>query len=193
MRASIPSLVSKPVIPVVWDLSEHHPAALTAARMVFLQGGDVNELPRILAQFDAEPLRHLSVAVHLDLLEGLESSEAAVRWLAAFPRCNGIITVRHRLVSEIRKHEMLSILRLFLHDGRSVERGISMLNQAKPDMVEVLPAIAATVANEQLDELSVPLIAGGLIKDLQVIQAVLKSGCKAVSTSKPQLWKFNNL
>ena len=150
-------------------------------------------MPRILAQFDAEPLRHLAVAVHLDLLDGLESNDAAVRWLAGFPRCAGIITVRHRLVPAIRKQKMLSIIRLFLHDGRLVKRGVSMLQQAKPDAVEVLPAIAATVADEELAALRVPFIAGGLVKDLKALQAVLKSDCKAVSTSKEKLWRLNDL
>jgi len=184
--------LSKPVIPVVWDLSESS-LDLSSAGAVFLQGGEVSDLPRIFAQFDTEPLRHLAIFVHLELLDGLESNEAGVRWLAGFPRCAGIITVRHRLVPVIREHEMLSIIRLFLHDGRSVERGVSMLNQAKPDAVEVLPAIASTVAADSLEALRVPLIAGGLIRDVQVIQAVLKSGCRAVSTSRQQLWQLNDL
>ncbi|MBL7077299.1 MAG: glycerol-3-phosphate responsive antiterminator [Kiritimatiellae bacterium] len=192
MRVSIHSCLSKPVIPVVWDLSENS-LDLSSANAVFLQGGEVSDLPQILAQFDAEPLRHLAIFVHLELLDGLESNEAGVHWLAGFPRCAGIITVRHRLVPAVRKHEMLSIIRLFLHDGRSVERGVSMMNQAKPDAVEVLPAIAATVAGGSLEALRVPLIAGGLIKDMQVLQAALKSGCRAVSTSKQQLWQLNDL
>lgn len=192
MNTSIGSCLSKPVIPVVWDLSDNK-VDLTNSRIVFLQGGEVCELPQILAQFDTEALRHLKVAVHLDLLNGLESNESAIRWLSQFPRCNGIITVRHRLVPVIRKHKMLSIIRLFLHDGRSVERGVSMLRQAKPDAVEVLPAIAATIADDQLAALDVPLIAGGLVKDLQVLQTVLKSPCRAVSTSKKTLWPLNNL
>jgi len=161
MRASIDASLSQPVIPVVWDLSEHNQDDLAAAKMVFLQGGEVGDLPRALAQFDSPALRHLTVAVHLDLLDGLESNESGVRWLADLPRCDAIITVRHRLISPIRKHDMLSIVPLFLHDGRSVERGVSMLSKAKPDAVEVLPAIATTIVSEQLASLSVPLIGGG--------------------------------
>ena len=193
MRAPIHTCLSKPVIPVVWDLSENNHADLATANAVFLQGGEVGDLPRVLEQFEVESLQHLTVAVHLDLLDGLESTEAAVRWLAGFPRCNAVITVRHRLAQVIREHDMLSITRLFLHDGRSVERGVSILQQAKPDIVEVLPAIAATITDELLAPLSTPIIAGGLIKDLQVIQTVLKSRCKAISTSRQQLWQLNAL
>ncbi len=151
-------------------------------------------MPRILAQFDAEPLRHLAVAVHLDLLDGLESNEAAVRWLAGFPRCAGIITVRHRLVPAIRKQKMLSIIRLFLHDGRSVKRGVSDVaaGQARRSRSSAghAPPLSRT---EELAALRVPFIAGGLVKDLEALQAVLKSDCKAVSTSKEKLWRLNDL
>jgi glycerol uptake operon antiterminator len=187
----IQTLLNKPIIPYVTDWSLPDPEPLAHADVLFVSGGELAELPAVFEKLDAGPTRDIPVMLHIDLINGLMNDDAGLRYVANYNRVVGVITTKHHLVHTIRKLGLYSVIRLFLQDGRAVERGMSVIERSKPDAVELLPGIAATLISAELKQVRVPLIAGGLIRNEETADRILKAGCQAVSTSNKNLWKLN--
>lgn len=182
--------LTRPIIPVVAQTAAD--AALVAeASLVFLQGCELAELSRILDWFKSGPAARLPIVLHIDLLAGLTSDEAGLRYLASLGRVDGIITVRPHMVAAARKQGLASILLLFLQDGRAVDRGLHIIEQSQPDIVELVPGAAALEIAPQFANVPMPRIAGGLIRTADLARRLLESGCDAVSTSTADLWQLN--
>jgi glycerol uptake operon antiterminator len=193
--------LSKPVIPVFWQLGPEQ-ELLAHASLMFLQGGELAELPQMLERLKRGPTANIPVMLHIDLLAGLTSDEAGLRYLAELRHpashnaanaagIDGISTVRSHLVAAARRMGLASILLLFLQDGRSIERGLHIIEQSKPDMVELVPGVAALETSRQFESVNVPRIAGGLIRTVDLVHKLTSRGCAAVSTSDPKLWELN--
>jgi glycerol uptake operon antiterminator len=184
--------LSKPVIPYLAEgLGAPPPADLAAAAMIFIGGGELAELPHLMKSLSREPLAGLPVFLHLDLVNGLANDESGLRYLATLDRLDGIITVRPHLVPVARKLNLLSILRLFLQDGRAVERGLQIIERAQPDAIEIMPGVSFLEVAERFINLPMPSIAGGLIRTPDVVHRILNAGAKAVSTTNVALWSLN--
>ena len=189
-RISIERCFRRQIIPVVWD-PKQHAELLGEASTIFLQGGSLADLPRVLDRFSAPPLDQLAVFVHIDLVAGLENSEAGLEYLASFQRLTGVVTVHHHLATPARKLGLLSIVRLFLSDSRALERGLSIASKSHPDAIEILPtAVAAKVASD-FRTCPIPRITGGICRSEDDVRDALQSGCRAITTTKPELWRLN--
>src|SRR6476659_1560450 len=145
---SIDSCLKKHVIPVVWDPGKNE-ALIARASAVFLQGGALRDFCSAVERFREGALSHLPLFVHVDLVAGLENSEAGIEYLASFEHVAGVVTVHHHLAGAARRLGLLTIVRLFLSDSRAVDRGVSVLRKSHPDAIEILPAcVASKVAND---------------------------------------------
>ena len=184
------SWLTKPVIPVFWQPGPDD-KLLADASMLFLQGGELVELPATLSRLRQGLTSNTPVVLHIDLLAGLTSDEAGLRYLASLKGIDGIITVRAHMVTQARRFGLASILLLFLQDGRSVERGLHVIEQSKPDMIELVPGVAALETAAQFERVAAPRIAGGLVRTPGLVRRLLDSGCAAVSTSDSRLWEMN--
>jgi glycerol uptake operon antiterminator len=189
-RRTIDQCFRRQVIPVVWEPRGHN-ELLARASSVFLQGGSLSELPRVLDIFCASPLEDLALFVHIDLVAGLENSEAGLGFLAGFERLSGVVTVHHHLAAPARKLGLLSIVRLFLSDSRAVDRGLSVATKSHPDAIEILPAAVAAKVAGDFAACRIPRIAGGLCRTETDVKEVLDSGCRAVTSTSPALWRLN--
>jgi glycerol uptake operon antiterminator len=190
-QTSIAAHLKRPVIPYVTEGVDRHPALIASASIIFLGGGELAELPNLLAKLEKPPFANLPVLLHIDLVDGLANDEAGVRYLATLPRIDGIITVRHHLAPLARKLHLLSVVRLFLQDGRAVDRGLAVIEKSKPDAVEVLPGVAFPEVADRFKNLPIPCIAGGLIRTPETVRQITQAGCRAVSTSNATLWELN--
>jgi glycerol uptake operon antiterminator len=188
---SVAHWFDRPVIPVFSELGEMESSMLPHASLGFLQGGELSDLPRAVELLSQGTLVNLPIILHIDLLAGLSSDEAGLRYLAGLKRINGIITVRSHLVAAARRLGLASVLLVFLQDGRAVERGLHVIEQCKPDAVELVPGVAALQTASQFERISIPRIGGGLIRSPALVKQLLASGCRAVSSSNSDLWKMN--
>jgi glycerol uptake operon antiterminator len=186
------SWLRKPIIPAVWEIQKDH-NALAGAGMIFLQGGELANLPKILDSLDGGPLARVPLILHIDLLAGLANDEAGLRYIAGLGRIHGVITVRHHLVPTARRLGLASIVRLFLHDSRAVDRGLAIIEKCEPDAIELLPGVAVIELASQFRQVPVPRIAGGLIRTPQLVRRILDTGCQAISTSNATLWRLNGI
>ncbi len=189
-RKSIDACLRGHVIPVVWDPAEHG-GLLARASAIFLQGGALGELAQVLDAFSGAPFESLPLFVHIDLVAGLENSEAGLEYLAGLDRITGVVTVHHHLASAARRLGLLSVVRLFLSDSRAVDRGVSVANKSHPDAIEILPAAVAAKVARDFADCKIPRIAGGLCRTEADVAEVLASGCRAVTSTSPALWKLN--
>ncbi|HVT29657.1 MAG TPA: glycerol-3-phosphate responsive antiterminator [Lacipirellulaceae bacterium] len=191
-RKSIENCLRPSIIPVVWDPGSHR-SLLARASAVFLQGGGLCDLARVLNSFTQHDLEHMPLFVHIDLVAGLENSEAGLEYLAGLERITGIVTVHHHLSGAARRLGLLSIVRLFLSDSRAVDRGLSVASKSHPDAIEILPGVVAAKVSQDFARCPIPRIAGGLCRTEADVEEVLASGCRAVTSTSPALWKLNTV
>lgn len=189
--STIMPYLARPIIPYITDWSIPDPGVLASASMLFLSDGDIGDLPAVLDRLDQGPLGDIPVMLHLDLINGLSTDEAAIHYVSMLGRIDGIITVKHHLTPVARRYGMLTVVRLFLQDSRAVERGLKVVAKSKPDAVELLPGIAAALVADQFKALGIPLIAGGLVHTPETTHKIIETGCEAVSTTDTKLWEFN--
>ena len=89
--------------------------------------------------------RGKKILFHLDLLRGISTDEYGCEYACQRLRADGIISTRPKVVETAKKNKCLAILRLFLIDTRSLERGLALCNSLEPDYVEILPGIACGI------------------------------------------------
>lgn len=132
------------------------------------------------------------VLVHVDLIEGLQSNETAINFLAQQVRVDGIISTRKNVLQVAKKNNMISIQRLFVIDSSAVRTGIENACSIQPDFIELLPGIAYQAVKEVSEATDIPIITGGLIKDKKDVERALSSGAVSVTTSKKALWNMTS-
>lgn len=187
----ISTYLTKPVIPYLTEGMDRQPDLVARASIIMIGGGELAEMPELLAKLSRAPFENIPVLLHIDLVNGLANDESGLRYVATLRRIDGIITVRHHLAPAARKMGLMSVVRLFLQDGRAVERGLGVIEKSKPDAVEVLPGVAFLQVAERFANLPIPCIAGGLIRTPEIAKQIIAAGCKAVSTSNVKLWELN--
>jgi glycerol uptake operon antiterminator len=183
--------LGKPVIPYLTEGVSGLSADVAGASLLFIGGGELAELPALFDALSREPYAKLPVLLHIDLVNGLANDEAGLRYVATLGRVDGVVTVRQHLAPLARKLGLLSVVRLFLQDGRAVERALQVVDRSQPDAVELLPGVAALEVADRFRNLPLPCIAGGLIRTPEIVKRITGAGFKAVSTTNAALWAMN--
>ncbi|NMA20795.1 MAG: glycerol-3-phosphate responsive antiterminator [Lentisphaerae bacterium] len=153
--------------------------------VVFLLSGelcDLEEHCRLLHQAGKK------IFLHIDLLDGLKGDSSGIRFLAKYCQPEGIISTKVQCLKIARDAGMQTILRCFAIDTLALKTGAQNVRLAKPDFVEVLPGLSTKIIRLATVHFGIPVIAGGLLNELEDIAAVLAAGAAAVSTSVPTLW-----
>ncbi|MEF9919934.1 MAG: glycerol-3-phosphate responsive antiterminator [Erysipelotrichaceae bacterium] len=121
--------------------------------------------------------------VHLDLTHGLANDEFAVQYLCQKIHCDGIISTKPKALQMAKKLHVLSILRVFLIDSQSLNKGISLGESLAPDYIEVLPATTPHAMELIRKITNCDIIGGGLITSFEDMVQCHASGMKHVTTS----------
>ncbi len=131
------------------------------------------------------------VLVHSDMIGGFRADRDGVKLLKNMFRVDGILSQNSSVISTAMRAEIWAIQRIFLMDSRSLERGIQILDDTRPDGIEVLPgALAQRFTPKFLQWKGVcNLVAGGFIDDASTTAALFEAGFEAVTASEPTLWK----
>lgn len=154
--------------------------------VIFILRGDGLEMTPILRRVHAAGKL---AAVHLDLVDGLASDNAGVRWLAR-SGADAIISSHGQAVRAVKAEGVTAIQRVLCLSELAVDHGLAAVSRAQPDIVELLPGvILPQVTDLVLPRLTVPLLAGGFIRSLDDVTAVLAAGALAITTSEPALWR----
>lgn len=121
------------------------------------------------------------VLIHLDLIKGVTADEAGAEYICQKFKADGIISTKAKVIEATKRSKKVAIQRIFLIDSRSLEKGINQLLVTQPNYVEVLPGIASSILPMMKEKLGLPLISGGLVKDVETVKECLSNGASLVS------------
>ncbi len=176
-----------PVVAAAGNEEELALALKSDCRVVFLLMGnvlDIGELTRRVHESDK------LCVIHLDLIDGLSSKEIAVDAIFRETGAEGIISTRGALIKRAKQLGLAAIQRGFMLDSRSLSSFEQLIQQSKPDFVEILPGLLPKVIATLKERVDVPIIAGGFIHEKEDVIAALQAGALAVSASSPNTWSM---
>lgn len=174
------------ILPAIRDLKDIDKAIDTDSEYIVLLNTHIGQLKSLVKMIKGEGKK---VLLHADLVQGLKNDEFAAQYLAQDIKPDGIISTRRTVLMTARKSNLITIQRLFLLDSIALESSYQMLKTIQPDCVEILPGIIPHIIKEVYEETKIPIIAGGLIRTEEEVDAAISAGAIAVTTSDRQLWK----
>lgn len=128
--------------------------------------------------------------VHLDLISGLASDEHGVEFINRYAKPYGIISTKGSALVKAKQKGLVATQRAFILDSNALNRSVKLAQKADPDFIEVLPGVAPKIIELIRRETGKPVFAGGLIDAKEEVEAALKAGASAVTTSNVELWKM---
>ena len=180
-------LQDNPIIAAVRSDEGMKAALDSETTTIFLLNSDIFNLKDLV---DEVKERGKSAFIHIDFAEGLGSDNKAVDYIAKVIQPDGIISTRGNLIRRAREQGLFAIQRFFLIDSQSYHTTIRQIQAVKPDMIEILPGVMPGVIGRICKEVSMPVIAGGMIDSKQDIIESLKAGAMGVSVGKIDLWNL---
>ncbi|MCT4542677.1 MAG: glycerol-3-phosphate responsive antiterminator [Vallitalea sp.] len=185
MKNIIDSIEENPIIAAIRDESEIEKAIDSSVSTVFLLCTDIFNIKRLV---DKIKMNNKRVFIHMDFIEGLGRDHKTIDYITQVIKPDGIISTRNNQIKHAKENNLFTIQRFFLIDSLSLETTIKTVKSVKPDMIEVMPGIIPGIINDLSKQLSVPIIAGGLVGSKEDIISVLKVGALGVSVGKNDLW-----
>ncbi|MCS7202614.1 MAG: glycerol-3-phosphate responsive antiterminator [Dictyoglomus sp.] len=181
-------LKSSPIIAAVREEDRLTQALQSKTKVLFLLKTNILTLPNVVQEIKKHDKL---VFIHLDLLEGLAQDKYALRYLGEVVGIDGVITTRTNLIQQAKEEELIAIQRFFVLDSSALATGVKIMQTSDPDFVEILPGIIFIHLGEELkNQLSYPLIAGGLIRTPEEARDILNAGAVGVSTTSIALWNL---
>ena len=185
MKTAKELMTESPVIAAVKDDEGLKKAIESDCQVIFLLYGNIMTIGDLVKQVhDAEKI----CVVHADLVEGLSNRDIAVDGLVKLSHPDGIISTRAGQIRRAQQLGLVTIQRGFLIDSMSMRSLLAQAEANRPDFIEILPGIIPTIIQEIVEKTSIPVIAGGLIRNKQDVMQALRAGVTAVSTTAPDVW-----
>lgn len=188
MKDIYDSLETNPIIGALPHMVLPNEVEQKRLEVFFLLSGSLMEIQNRVAFLKGLGKK---VFIHADLIDGLAKDTTAIEYIQRHIKPDGVMSTRSHLLRHAKDMGLLTVHRIFLIDSLSFETGIKMVENYKPDFVEVMPGIIPSAISELKSKISPPIIAGGMIKKKSDIIQALKAGAIAVSTSKRELWKLD--
>ncbi len=128
------------------------------------------------------------VLIHSELIKGLSHDEFGAIFLIQNLHVDGIISSKPKVIEVCKKRQVIAIFRFFLKDSMSLEQSLQITSKINPPYLEILPALSIDIISEIKKIVQVDILMGGLIQSKDQINACIKAGAIAVTTSKTDLW-----
>ena len=126
--------------------------------------------------------------IHIDLAEGIGKDKFGILH-AKEMGIDGVISTRTSLIKAAKEAEVSTIQRFFMVDSQSIDTTLKTINISKPDMIEVMPGTVNKIISRLKEQISMSIIAGGLIETDEEIDDAVNRGAVAISTGNCSLWK----
>ncbi len=185
MHNILRTLNNNPVIAAVRSRDRLLKAICSPVDIIFILKSTIFEVEKSI---DMAKKHNKFCAVHFDFIDGLGGNGNAVDYL--FQRCgaDGIISTRSQPIKYAVSRGYCGVQRFFLIDSMSVDTAISVIEATKPTIVEIMPGIMHNVTEVFCNRVKTPVIAGGMINNLEDVHMALKKGAHGISTSNENLW-----
>lgn len=179
------ALEDSPILAAIKDDTGLQKCLKSESHVIFILYGDICTIPDIVAAVkDAGKI----AMVHLDLIAGLSSKEIAVDFIRKYTKADGIITTKPPLIKRAKELGLYTILRLFVLDSMAYENIERQIKTARPDVIEVLPALMPKIVVKICKISPIPVIAGGLVSDKEDVMSLLQSGVISISSTNEAIW-----
>lgn len=179
------AIENSPIIAAAKDHTGLAKCLTSESRVIFLLFGDICNIGDLVEQ--VKKTGKLAM-VHIDLIQGLSAKEIAIDFVKKYTKADGIITTKPPLIKRAKELGLYTVLRFFVIDSLALSSIAKQLQTARPDIIEVLPALMPKVITRICDMVNVPVIAGGLISDKEDIMTMLSAGAISISTTSQELW-----
>lgn len=179
------AIEDSPIIAAIKDDAGLQKCLSSDSRVIFILYGDLCTIAEIV---EAVKSSGKIAMVHIDLINGLSSKEIAVDFIKKYTNADGIISTKPALIRRAKELELYTILRLFILDSMAYENIEHQLHAARPDMIEILPALMPKVVAKICNLSNVPVIAGGLVADKEDVMALLQAGVVSISSTNEKIW-----
>ena len=130
------------------------------------------------------------IFLHLDLLEGISKNSMGIKYIAQEIKPDGVITTRANLINCAKTEGLFTIQRIFVLDSLAIDTAVKSIKNVNPDAIEILPAVIPKIIRRICQRTRHPIIAGGLIEDIQEVREALKEGAWAISVTKEDIWNI---
>ena len=178
-------LQENPIIAAIRDETGLERCLKAEPSVVFVLYGDICGIGGIVERI--KKAGKLAI-VHADLITGLSCKEVSVDFLHNTTGADGIISTRVNMLQRAKELGMIAIFRTFVIDSMAYSNIEHQLRTAKPDLIEVLPALMPKVLAKVCKLSTVPVIAGGLVSDKEDVMALLQAGVVSISSTNEKIW-----
>ena len=177
------------VIIAVNNLQDLDLALKSESKIIFILTGDICNIEETTRK--VKSAKKLSI-VHIDMIAGLNGRDTiSLDFIKENTYADGIITTKIGMAKYAKKIGLIVVQRCFILDSLSFINAKKILRESEVDAIEILPGIMPKILRELSLNISIPLIAGGLISDNEDIKNAILAGADAVSTTKLNL-KYKN-
>lgn len=173
MGGVLQDLKKYPVIAAIRDLEKVDLALEHTIQCIFLLTGTICDVKYVVKHIKRAGKRAF---IHIDLLEGVSKDSMGIRYVSQEIKPDGIITTRGNLVSSAKSEGIFTIQRVFILDSLAKDSADKSIKQVDPDAVEVLPGAIPKIIRKIHNDVRKPLIAGGLIENMNEVQAAINAG-----------------
>ena len=178
---------SQPILLAISQMKDFEKFLQSPLDTCILMDFHINLLPSMM---QAAHAAGKTVYLHADLLRGVSADEFGCEYLCQRLRADGIISTKPKVLEAARRNRVATILRLFLIDTKSLDKGAALIKNLPPDHVELLPGLACDAIADLKQRLQPAastqpqsFLCGGLIKTHAQITRCLEAGACAVTLS----------
>ena len=174
------------IIPSVSNM-EHLKFAVEKTKFpcVMVKMGDLNNIGTIVHYIHKAEKR---VLLHIDSIKGISRDKAGFHYLKRIG-VDAVITMKSQNIRMIKEEGMIAILGTFLVDSASINLTIQNIHSNKPDAIVAMPmTIPEEVYGKLKDCSRVPILAGGLGVNGDIVDQVLNAGVCACAVTDRQVY-----
>lgn len=132
---------------------------------------------------------HKKCFIHLDLIKGIANNEFGAEYMIETFAVDGIISTHPSVIEIAKAKNVKTVLRIFIIDSLALNKSLNIAKKYQPDYIEILPAFSYELKARIEAEVSIPLIGGGLVSSVEMVDRCLAGGLVAVTCSESKLWK----
>ncbi|WP_315522611.1 glycerol-3-phosphate responsive antiterminator [Fusobacterium massiliense] len=178
-------LERNPVIPAVKDSITLEKALYSSNEIVFII---MSNIINIKDYCEKLKLKGKKVYIHIDMIDGLNSTNNGIDYIVNSVKPEGILTTKSNVVAHAYKNNMNVIQRFFILDSLSYEKALQNIKENKIVAAEIMPGLMPKIIKKISSQTNVPIITGGLIKEKEDIINAINAGALSVSTTEVELW-----
>ncbi|MDO4690823.1 MAG: glycerol-3-phosphate responsive antiterminator [Fusobacterium sp.] len=178
-------LERNPVIPAIKDDKTFEAALNSHNEIVFIIMSNIIDIKNICVRLKEQ---NKIVFIHVDMIDGLNSTSFGVDYIVNNIKPDGILTTKSNVVAHAHKNNIKVIQRFFILDSLSYKKALQNIKENKVIAVEIMPGLMPKILKKISSQIYQPVITGGLISEKEDIINAINAGALSVSTTNIKLW-----